>query len=173
LLDLVGPKELAPGNSTLEWAPGASQGYYYGTGSTAKYIVAADPQCSNPAVFKTTTGSSANYYTTGSCSLKALYVRNPDGSQGQLILQNPLPGHQGNFSSYIEGLGSFSFDMGMTKSIQLTEGKSLNIRMNANNILNHPSPTSPGFTVGGFGTFGVTGMKTGNRSFQGNVTIRF
>jgi len=64
--------------------------------------------------------------------------------------------------------------MGMTKSIQLTEGKSLNIRMNASNILNHPSPYSPGFQIGGaFSSFGVTGMKSGNRTFQGNISIRF
>jgi len=41
LMNLVGPKELAPGNSHLDWAPGASQGYYYGSGNTAKYIIAA------------------------------------------------------------------------------------------------------------------------------------
>jgi hypothetical protein len=174
LMDLVGPKELAPGNSSIEWPAGSSQGYYYGNGNTAKYVVGPDPQCSNTNIMApAASGSSTTYYTASSCTLKALYLRNPDGSQGQIILQNPLPGHQGNFSSYLEGIGSFNFDMGMTKNIQLMEGKSLNFRLNASNILNHPSPFSPGLTIGGFGTFGVTGMKTGNRAFQGNIAIRF
>jgi hypothetical protein len=190
-------RKLAPGNSTLEWPAGSNQGAYYGMGtSAAKYATIVDPQCLNPDVFKPTTGSSANYYTTGSCTLRGLglastvvsaaqYASNPSAYPGyapdtttsryyKVILQNPLPGRQGNFSSYIEGLGSFSLDMGMTKSIQLTEGKSLNIRMNASNILNHPSPSSPAFNIsGGFGTFGVTQLKSGNRTFQGNITIRF
>jgi len=175
LMNLVGPKELAPGNSHLDWAPGASQGYYYGSGNTAKYIIAADPQCdTNSTVVAASLRAASLFSTTGSCTLSALYLRNPDGSRGQIILQNSLPGHQGNFTNYIEGLGSFNLDMGMTKSIQLTEGKSLNIRMNASNILNHPSPYSPGFQIGGaFSSFGVTGMKSGNRTFQGNISIRF
>jgi hypothetical protein len=111
-------------------------------------------------------------------------VPDPNGTYGavvpskyykRVLLQNPLPGHQGTFSSFIEGIGSFSLDMGMTKSIMLTEGKSLNIRVNGSNILNHPSPNAPSFAVSSFSYtgFGVTNYKSGNRTFQGNLTIRF
>jgi hypothetical protein len=169
LMDLVGPKELAPGNSVLEWPAGASQGYYYGTGATSKYVIANDPQCGNTKVVSAGLASS--------CTLKALFQAVPNGTatpgQGRILLQNPMPGHQGNFSSYVEGIGTINFDMGMTKSVMLTEGKSLNFRVNASNILNHPSPNNPIFQVGGFGALGVTGMKSGNRTFQGNLTIRF
>jgi len=170
LMDLVGPKELAPGNSNLEWPVGGSQGYYYGTGATAKYVIGADPQCANTKIVSAGIASS--------CTLQALYQAIPNGTntptRGQIILQNPLPGQQGNFSSYIEGLGTITFDMGMTKSVMLTEGKSLNFRLNATNILNHPSPSNPGFSVSQYGGgLGITGMKSGNRTFQGNVTIRF
>jgi hypothetical protein len=171
LLDLVGPKALAPGNATLEWPAGSNLGWYYGYNNTAKYVVAADPQCSIISAVATTASNTGTYTT--SCTLQSLYLRNPDGSRGQIILQNPLPGHQGSFTSYIEGIGSFSFDMGMTKSVALTEGKSLNFRVNASNILNHPSPYNPGFGVSQNSYFGLTGMKSGNRTFQGNITIRF
>jgi len=171
-------KKLVPSSSNLEWPAGQTQGYYYGSGSTAKFIVGNDPQCSNAAVFAPS-ATSTTYYSSTTCNLKALYQAVPDGkggvTQGRILLQNPLPGHQGTFGSFIEGIGSFSLDMGMTKSIMLTEGKSLNIRMNASNILNHPSPSSPSFSVSAYSYtgFGVTNYKSGNRTFQGNLTIRF
>jgi len=170
--------KLAPNNSNLEWPAGSATGYYFGGGVTPnRYVSAADPQCA------AANSTWANYTTT--CTLKALYLVNPDGSQGPVILQNPAPGHQGNFSRYIEGLGSFSLDMGMTKNIMVTENKSVQVRMQATNILNHPQPCSyggygfgnmmmtncPSLTVGN--NFGTVTQKGGNRMFQGNFRLLF
>ena len=68
-------------------------------------------------------------------------VEKPFYSPENVIFQNPMPGEYGSFGrNRIEGPGSFSLDMAMGKTVQLTEGKSMRIRVDAGNILNHPSP---------------------------------
>jgi hypothetical protein len=179
-------QKLAPNKGNLEWPAGSQQGYFYPGGETPnRYIIGADPQCSGVA-------EGLN------CTLQALYLALPDGNGGALgyagneaqyasrvILQNPLPGNQGNFSRYIEGLGSFSLDMGMIKNLMITEGKSIQIRMQASNVLNHPSPCGyaygggmnncPSLAIGNT-DFGVVnrGLSWGqNRQFQGNFRLLF
>jgi hypothetical protein len=175
-MDLVGPKELAPGKSRLSWAPGASYGYYYGSGANSRYSVGADPQCSNQALLGGSTnygrGQSGDTPLSNLCTLQALYFNNPDGAR-TLVLQQPLPGHQGTFSNAIEGVGSFSLDAAMGKNIQLIEGKSINFRIDCSNLLNHPSPGDPAFTLAQYAPFGSVTNKSGNRVIQGKFTFKF
>jgi hypothetical protein len=188
-------QELAPSKGNLEWPNGSQIGYYYpgGVNGQNKYVIGADPQCGNTRIVGTWAGAN--------CALKALYLALPDGSggalaytgneakyQGRAILQNPMPGRQGNFSRSIEGIGTFSLDMGMTKNVMITEGKSVQIRMQATNVLNHPSPCGYALFGGGsnncpslslgqtdFGTVSRAGnyFGGGNRQFQGNFRLLF
>jgi hypothetical protein len=200
-------KKLAPSNGNLEWPAGSNQGYYYGGGNApARYIVGTDPQCYTTSTYVASTFTTAAVGQTPTCSLRALYLAIHDGNgstvafdettyKGRAILVNPMPGHQGNFSRFIEGIGSFSLDMSMSKNIMITEGKSVQVRMQATNILNHPSPCGSGFggmnytmgncpslsvsnNAGGFGfggntPFGGVNQKGGSRSFYGNFRLLF
>ena len=91
-----------------------------------------------------------------------------------------MPGHQGNFGlNRLTGITRWTLDMALSKSVQITEGKSFRIRMDASNILNHPFPsgalgatgtrivfpTNPSTTLTG-GTFGAFEYKVGGRTFQ-------
>ena len=96
----------------------------------------------------------------------------------------------GNYSSgRLTGLGNFSFDMAMTKSIEFMEGKRLEVRVDAQNILNHPTPSggsptlsyggrrattsNPSFAVNSSAVFGNIPNKGGHRTFQGRLSLRF
>ncbi|MBN2321974.1 MAG: TonB-dependent receptor [Acidobacteria bacterium] len=135
-----------------------------------------DPQCTSLE-----TGLQAQ------CTLQAVA-----DSDGNIILQNPLPMTQGNFGySRIYGLGFWNLDMALSKTVRLTEGKSLQIRVDAANIFNHPTPggaatqTTPGAVTyyatdpalnlaGGDGSFaGNLNGKAGNRAFQARIRFTF
>jgi len=187
--------QLAPSKGNLETPNGSETGYYYpgGVNGPNKYIVGADPQCGNSSIVGSWAGNS--------CNLTALYLALPNGTggtlaysgneakyQGRAILVNPMPGHQGNFSRYIDGIGTFSLDMGMRKNLMITEGKSVQIQMQATNVLNHPSPCGYAYFGGSnncpslsvtsgsnFGTVSRAGnyFGGGNRQFSGNFRLLF
>ncbi|MEJ2244737.1 MAG: TonB-dependent receptor [Acidobacteriota bacterium] len=97
-------------------------------------------------------------------------------SPASVIMQHPMPGEYGSFGrNRVEGIGSFSLDMAIGKTVQLTEGKSVQFRVDASNILNHPSPSGGGGgTINNDGTeLGRIGNKGGSRRFQAKLTIRF
>ena len=96
-------------------------------------------------------------------------------SPDTVIMQHPMPGEYGSFGlNRIEGVGTFSLDMAIGKTVQLTEGKSVQFRVDASNILNHPSPGGGGGTINNDGTpLGQIGNKSGSRRFQAKLTIRF
>ena len=81
----------------------------------------------------------------------------------------------GNFGANTQtGVGSFTFDMNMTKRVEFMEGKSIEVRVDAQNILNHPS-ASPGaaVSVSGSGAIGTFTSKGGYRRFQAKLSLRF
>ena len=109
----------------------------------------------------------------------------------KIILQNPVPGTRGNFGfNKIYGLGSWNLDMALSKAIRITEGKSLQFRVDVTNIFNHPTPggsataTTPGAITyyasnpalnlaGGATYIGDLNAKAGQRSFQARIRIDF
>jgi hypothetical protein len=97
---------------------------------------------------------------------------------GVIVLQNPKPGTQGNLGqSTFEMPGTFRFDANLSKNFKMTETKSLQLRIDATNVLNHPNPLpiSPAISINSTtGDFGyLTNSKTGNRQFQAQLRFNF
>jgi hypothetical protein len=65
----------------------------------------------------------------------------------------------------------------MSKRFQLTESKTLQVRVDALNILNHPQPANPNLNLnnppGTTTAFGEIATKTGARSFQAQLRLNF
>ena len=86
----------------------------------------------------------------------------------------------------LNGIGMFSLDATLGKTIALTEGKSLQLRVDATNILNHPTPSNSTFAWNarftqiydpdmslGSGTFGVISSKGQHRTWQAKIRFQF
>jgi hypothetical protein len=155
------------------------------------YFRASDPQCSD----STFVSQAADPVTSGTapstlaslCTMSALGMQAPAGTPGSFtrtnggtgvfVLVNPHPGEYGNVApSQIEGPGSWSLNANVGKTFQLTESKQLTVRMDATNILNHPSlnPVSVDASEA-FGTrFGQISGKGGTpRNFQASIRMSF
>jgi hypothetical protein len=82
----------------------------------------------------------------------------------------PAPGTYGNAGRYnMEGPGVFQFDAALSRSFAIREGKSIQLRAEAFNVLNHPSFSTPVATLnsGSFGKIqsdisGTSGLSAGN-----------
>jgi len=93
-----------------------------------------------------------------------------DGS-GNIILQNPNPGHVGSMSynsSTVKGPGMLSFNAAITKSIRISEGKTFTLRADAVNVLNKSQWGNPSLNINS-ATFGRITSVIGN--VQRLVTI--
>jgi hypothetical protein len=64
--------------------------------------------------------------------------------------------------------GQWSFDAAMSKKFQIRKSKSLQLRVDATNILNHPVPNNPTLDINSMNVFGFIQDK-GNqrREFKG------
>jgi hypothetical protein len=170
-----------------EWnGPNGNTGTFFGTDN---FYTARDPQCLNTAVV----ASSLQTF----CTLNALTLRasadNPraftlssaaTGNNPVNVvygLVNPLPGQIGTLGNRnITSWGQFFLDANVQKSFQISESKSLSIRVDATNILNHPQLATPNFAVGNT-PFGQISTKGGainggppvQRNFQGQVRLNF
>jgi hypothetical protein len=75
--------------------------------------------------------------------------------------------------------GTYRFDANLSKNFRLTETKSLQFRLDAVNVMNHPNPLpAAGATLSlnstSGGDFGyLTNAKTGTRSFQAQLRLTF
>jgi hypothetical protein len=118
------------------------------------------------------------------CTLNALAMVVPagtpdsftlgDGRTVQIVLQHPEPGKKGNLgNSTVVGLGTWRFDANLGKTFQISESKSLQVRFDAQNVLNHPQPATPNFSITGDDAFGRIQTKTGGRLFQGQMRLNF
>jgi hypothetical protein len=180
------------------WNPGASTGGYFWDefNNAAKYTLVTDPQCNN-----ITTAQNLQ----GRCTLRAFVdastlVNGAAGPDTQYIFVNPYPTERGNFQqSSLRRPGTWSADMAMMKSVRLTEGKSIQIRVDATNIFNHPNPSAstnasgisgriyvpsaPAATMNYYYSFtdgsyalrplGYLDSKVGSRTFQAKVRLDF
>jgi hypothetical protein len=180
--DVVGPFPVRGGST--EWgtvvinATGNTGGTYFGYPSP--FMKVADPACAaggltdriDPMGFNLRGNISA---TTGNLNLVCTNDALADARTGQIILQNAAPGKRGTLgSNTLQTRGVWSFDASMSKTFRISESKSAQIRMDATNVLNHPTPPDPTLSINSNTTFGnMEGDKTGSRSFRGSVRITF
>jgi len=91
-----------------------------------------------------------------------------------IVLQHPQPGKRGTLGqNTIKGLGTWRFDANLGKTFQIGETKSLQVRFDAQNVLNHPQPATPTFSITGNDYFGRINTKSGTRAFQGQLRFSF
>jgi hypothetical protein len=122
----------------------------------------------------------------GSCSLKGLALVVPEGTPGATLvsngrygiplLENPTPGKQGNLgASTLNTFPRWRLDANLSKTFQIDESRSFQLRIDATNVLNHPTPADPvGFGSSGFNdNFGLITTKSGSRSFQAKLRFTF
>ena len=94
-------------------------------------------------------------------------------ASGHIVLRNAGPGQLGTLGlRTIAGPGTWSFDANIQKSMQLAESKNLTFRMDARNVLNHPTPGTVNLDINS-GTFGEITSKTGNRTLQAQIRFEF
>ena len=102
----------------------------------------------------------------GSLMPAVVVFRSVDQSAGANAMGNYKAGR-------ITGIGRFSLDMNASKRIEFMEGKSVELRVDAQNILNHPSPTGANYGITGTGAFGRFTSKSGHRTFQARLRLSF
>jgi len=154
----------------VDWEPGAYQGNYFGD-----YFTTVD----DPQVDMVTDKNNLRNF----CTLTA--IADPDGN---IILQNPLPGTQGNFGkARFYGPATWSLDMAIGKLVHIDETKSVQVRVDATNIFNHAQPAGsrgtastriyfanpPDVNINSSNPFGYLGTKVGNRAFQARIRFTF
>jgi hypothetical protein len=180
--DLVGQFPYSQINGSF-FPDGARQGNYFSNSLTT----VDDPQRNRDG-----SKSGAGYVTSldslnASCTLTAVADAN-----GNVILQNPLPGTRGNFGfNRIYGPASWNLDMSMGKTVRLGESKSLSIRVDSTNVFNHPQAsgtvgtsnqastrlyftTPPAVAINSTNPYlGNFAGKIGNRVFQARIRFDF
>jgi hypothetical protein len=157
--DVIGPFAVKPFGRT-QWK--GDFGNYFGNGSapgsSARFAQVPDPQCSVIDV-------SLQPY----CTLQAV----TDARSGQILLQNPLPGHRGTLGRQTMELpGVWAYDGALTKTIRINESKNMQFRVDATDVLNHPTPASPSLALNGTVPFGSIQTK-GNQSRQFKAQLRY
>jgi hypothetical protein len=164
---VVGPIDL--NNGKVVWggstnANGQLTGDYFGVGN---FVKTEDPQCQ---ISNVTDRMGFNLYTANTCGLDALV----DSKTGQMVLRHPSPGQVGNLGQgAVELPGSWRFDANLSKSFRLTESKTMALRFDATNVLNHPMPGNPTLNINSNTDFGRISTKTGTRTFQGQLRFTF
>jgi hypothetical protein len=170
--DVVGPFNIR--KADLYWDGELNKGSLFG--ETNPFVVVRDPQC----------GQVSGFPSNLSCNLNAIAVPVPDntpgaiplgdGRVGQIVLQNPRPGTQGSLGqTTFEMPGLIRFDANLGKTFRITESKSLQVRFDATNILNHPNPNpaAPVISINSEDFGYLTNSKTGTRTFQGQLRLTF
>ena len=110
------------------------------------------------------------------CTLNAI----ADTKTGDILLQNPLPGRRGNLGiRALEGPGIWRFDANVSKLVKVTESKTLQFRLDATDVFNHPEPGTPvvDINVANFGLITATPTATAksalHRQFQASLRFSF
>jgi hypothetical protein len=94
-------------------------------------------------------------------------------ANGNIVLRNAGPGQLGTLGLMaMEGPGSWDLDANLQKSIRIGESKKLALRMDAQNLFNHPTPGNPNLNINS-GTFGEINSKTGNRTLAAQIRLEF
>jgi hypothetical protein len=70
--------------------------------------------------------------------------------------------------------GTWRFDANIGKSFRIDETKSITVRIDTTNVLNHPTPGDPNLNINVTTTpFGAITTKSGSRAFQGQLRLNF
>jgi hypothetical protein len=140
-------------------------GSYFGVGN---YVKVDDPQCQ---ITNVTDRMGFNLFANNSCTLDALQ----DVKTGKIVLQHPLPGSRGTLGrSTIELPGTWQFDANASKSFRISESKSVQLRVDATNVLNHPNIGTPNLDITTGTNFGQITTKGNNiRNFQAQLRLSF
>jgi hypothetical protein len=159
--NIVGPFDNKSGY--VSWKPGAATGQYFG----GKYTYVADPQCVNPNIVMQLPAGQQSQCYMGAVALAS--------DVSKLIFTQPTTGIRGNYTNnQIPGPGSWNTDGAMSKSVRLTEGKSLQFRVDATNVFNHQQIAAPDMYVTTYYYLGnISGGKSGQRKFQAKVRLDF
>lgn len=163
---------------SVEWGrANNTAGSFYGDPSP--YVSLLDPQCTSPLVAAT---DSMGTNLQANCSLDALGLIVPTGTAGSFTLPdsrsavvgliNPEPGGLGSLGARsLTYYGQWSLDANLSKNFRLSESKSLQIRIDTTNVMNHPIPNIPSFTIDTLGQINGKGNQT--RTFQGQARLSF
>jgi hypothetical protein len=143
------------------------------------FVKVDDPQCATVTSLQGLNGNNR-------CTLDALAMIVPAGTansftladgtnrSAQIVLQHPQPGKKGNLgNNTVLGMGTWRFDANMSKSFRISESKTLQLRVDTLNVLNHPQPNNPNLSITGNAPFGQITSKSGQRSFQGQLRLTF
>ena len=152
--DIVGPFNLRTGSA--QYSTGTTWNYL-GNGA---YNVVLDPQCGRVT---------AQQGLNTQCTIDAV----ADAS-GRVVLQNPQPGTRGTLGQRtLEGPGQWRFDANLQKSFKIAESKTLQFRLDARNVFNHPELNAPvlSITTPNFGT--INGKTTLHRQLQAQLRLTF
>jgi hypothetical protein len=160
------------------------QGRYFDNGDV--FVGVDDPACATKLNTITTT-----------CTLNALAMVVPAGTPDsapasafgfpatdtrtlQIVLQHPQYSQKGNLGNgTVISMGVWRFDANLGKTFQITESKSLQVRFDAQNVMNHPQPGNPTLSInaqdnnGNPTPFGQITTKTGGRILQGQLRLNF
>jgi len=131
-------------------------GQYFG----GTFAQVADPQCSQIA-------SDLRPY----CTLQAL----TSSKTNQVVIQNAKPGIQGTLGQKTMELpGAWAFDAAMSKSVRIGESKTLQVRLDATNIFNHPLLGTPTLNINSTTPFGnISAKGDQRRQFKAQVRLEF
>src|SRR4030095_15067455 len=154
-LNIVGPFEKNFGNAKMT---DGLPTYFSENG----FLFQRDPGCQGVTTLQALQGQCTNNALTD--------------AQGNILLQYAAPGTLGTLGDrWIEGPGSFRFDLGASKTIRIDEARSVQIRVDARNVLNHPILGNPSLNINSATTFGqISGASvTGARQFQGQLRVTF
>jgi hypothetical protein len=168
------------------------EGRYFDNNDT--FLKVADPQCNAVTNLQNLSGlAPATGAPTLRCTLQSVAMAVPAGTAGAvdrvfndgvtrpsvMLLQNPAPGKRGTLGqNSVIGLGSYRFDANLGKTFRITESKNLVVRFDAQNVLNHPQPANPNYSISNTAPFGqIAGnggqAKTGGRIFQASLRLNF
>ena len=172
--NVVGPWDVRTGHA--QWDGVNNKGTYFG--DPHPYISVEDPQCAMSQSW------ASGLAAVPDCNLRAVAREVAPGTPGavidgtgrtiQYLLVNPVPGKQGNLGlTTVEALGPIRFDANLSKTFAISESKTLQLRIDATNVLNHPTPPAPVLSINSDDFGYLIGDKTGGRAFQGQLRFNF
>jgi hypothetical protein len=173
--DVVGPWDVRGGHT--EWgrvvSPTTVGGSFFGDPSP--FVKVQDPQCAPGGPLDTTDvmGTNLTADPTSYCTLDAL----ASAATGQILLQNARPGRRGTLgTNTFQTRGVWTFDGNVSKTFRISESKSVQVRIDATNILNHPIPNDPTLSINSNEAFGNQNGKSAfqaARAFRGMLRLSF